>query len=88
MLAYQIIRELARCWRALDATVAEGIDELSSLCMTQVTIRNETTINQIPTPRPTVRRLLAAAEVVMPHALPYTGNRAYTKQKLPKKRKP
>ncbi|MCH7689046.1 MAG: IS1634 family transposase, partial [Planctomycetes bacterium] len=88
MLAYQIIRELARCWQALDVTVAEGIDELSSVCMTQVTIRNETTINQIPTPRHTVRRLLEAAEVVMPNALPYTGTRVYTKQKLPKERKP
>ncbi len=88
MLAYQIIRELARCWQALDVTVAEGIDELSSLCMTQVTIRNEITINQIPTPRHTVRQLLEAAEVVMPHALPYTGTRVYTKQKLPKERKP
>ena len=88
MLAYQIIRELARCWQALDVTVAEGIDELSSLCMTQVTIRNETTINQIPTPRPAVRRLLEAAEIIIPHALPYTGTRAYTKHKLPKERKP
>ena len=88
MLAYQIIRELARCWQALDTTVAEGINELSSLCMTQVTIRNQTTINQIPTPRPAVRKLLEAAEVIMPHALPYTGTRVYTKKKLPEERKP
>ena len=87
MLAYQIIRELARCWQALDKTVAEGIDELSSLCMTQMTIRNETTINQVPTPRPTVRQLLEAAEIIIPQALPYTGTRVYTKQKLTKERK-
>ncbi len=88
MLAYQIIRELARCWQALDTTVAEGINELSSLCMTRVTIKSETTINQIPTPRPTVQQLLEAAEIIVPHALPYTGTRAYTKKKLTKKRKP
>ena len=87
MLAYQIIRELARCWQALNVTVAEGISELSSLCMTQVTIRSETTINQIPTPRPTVQQLLKAADIIMPHALPCTGTRVDTKQKLPKERK-
>jgi len=72
----------------LNTTVAEGINELSSLCMTQVTIRNETTINQIPTPRPTLRQLLEAAEVIMPQALPYTANRVDTKKKLPKERNP
>jgi len=87
MLAYQIIRELARCWQALDLTVAEGINELAGLCMTQVTIRDETTIHQIPTPRPTVQQLLEAAEVVMPQALPCSGTRVYTKKKLTKERK-
>ena len=55
--------------------------------MTQVTIRSETTINQIPTPRPTVQQLLKAADIIMPHALPCTGTRVDTKQKLPKERK-
>ena len=87
MLAYQIIRELARCWQDLNLTVAEGIEELSSLCTTQVTIRDETTIHQIPTPRPSVQQLLDAAEVVLPKALPASGRRAYTKKKLPKERK-
>jgi hypothetical protein len=87
MLAYQIIRELARCWQDLNLTVAEGIDELSSLCMTQVTIRGGTTIHQIPSPRPSVQQLLDAAEVVLPKALPASGSRAYTKKKLPKERK-
>ncbi|MEA3473626.1 MAG: IS1634 family transposase [Pseudomonadota bacterium] len=87
MLAYQIIRELARCWQPFNLTVAEGISELSSLCMTRVTIRNQTTINQIPTPRPTVQQLLASAEVVMPQALPYRGARVYTKKKLSEERK-
>ena len=82
MLAYQIVRELAECWRDFNLTVAEGVSELNSLCMTEVTIRDETTINQIPAPRPSVRRLLKAADVVIPQALPYTGNRVYTKKKL------
>ena len=88
MLAYQIIRELARCWQAFNLTVAEGIDELSSLCMTQVTIRSETTINQIPAPRATVQQLLEAAEVLMPQALPCSGTRVYTKKNSPQNAKP
>ncbi len=87
MLAYQIVMELAKCWRDLDLTVAEGVSELSSLCMTEVTIRDETTINQIPTPRPSVKSLLEAADVIVPQALPYTGTRVYTKKKLVEERK-
>ena len=87
MLAYQIIRELARCWQAFNLTVAEGIDELGSLCMTQVTIRSETTINQIPAPRETVQQLLEAAAVIMPKALPCSGTQVYTKKKLAEERK-
>jgi hypothetical protein len=87
MLAYQIIRELARCWQAIELTVAEGIQELSSLCMTEVTIKGETTIHQIPTPRPMLQQLLAEAEVILPQALPCSGTRVYTKQKLAQERK-
>ena len=87
MLAYQIVMELAKCWRDLDLTVAEGVSELSSLCMTEVTIRDETTINQIPTPRPSVKSLLEAADVIVPQVLPYTGTRVYTKKKLVEERK-
>jgi len=87
MLAYQIVMELAKCWRDLNLTVAEGVSELSSLCMTEVTIRDDTTINQVPAPRPSVRRLLKAADVVIPQALPYAGTRVYTKKKLADERK-
>ena len=87
MLAYQIVMELAKCWRDLNLTVAEGVSELSSLCMTEVTIRGETTINQITMPRPSVKRLLKTADVIIPQALPYTGTRVYTKKKLVDERK-
>ncbi len=87
-LGYQIVKELTKCWRDLDLTVAEGVSELSSLCMTEVTIRDETTINQVPTPRSSLKRLLKAADVVIPQALPYTGARVYTKKKLVDERKP
>ena len=54
--------------------------------MTEVTIKNQTTLNQIPTPRESVQQLLAAARVEIPLALPYSGNKVYTKKKLSEER--
>jgi len=51
MLAYYLLKELAHCWRELELTPREGVQELATLCMTEVTIKNQTTINQVPTPR-------------------------------------
>ena len=48
--------------------------------MTEVTIRGETTINQVPMPRPSVKRLLKTADVIIPQALPYTDTRVYTRR--------
>lgn len=86
MLAYQIVMELARCWRDLDLTVPEGIDELTTLCSNEVTIKEQTTIQQIPHPRDTVAALLKAADVIPPQALPASGTRVYTKKKLTSER--
>jgi transposase len=86
MLAYQIVKELAACWRELDMTPSEGVRELASLCMTEVTIKNQTTINQVPVPRESVQQLLTAAGVDIPLALPYSGTKVYTKKKLPEER--
>jgi hypothetical protein len=88
MLAYQIIKELADCWRDLDLTPCEGVQELTSLCMTEVTIAGQTTINQIPTPRDSVQALLTAARVELPPLLPYSGTKVYTKKKLTAERQP
>jgi len=86
MLAYQIVKELAACWCELDMTPSEGVKELASLCMTEVTIEKQTTINQIPAPRESVRQLLIAADVEIPLVLPYSGTKVYTKKKLPEER--
>ena len=88
MLAYQIVKELSQCWTALDTTASEGVKELASLCMTEVTIQNQTTINQVPEPRESVQQLLDAASVQIPRVLPYTGTKVYTKKKLPSERQP
>ena len=88
MLAYHIVKELAQCWCELDMTPSEGVNELTSLCMTEVTIENQTTINQVPTPRESVQQLLRAARVEIPLVLPYSGTKVYTKKKLPEERQP
>ena len=88
MLAYQIIKELAHCWRELNLTPREGVRELASLCMTEVTIENQATINQIPAPRESVQALLTAAHVELPPVLPCSGTKVYTKKKLAEERQP
>ena len=87
MLAYMIVAELARCWQALDLTVEEGIQELATLCMTEVTIAGRPRINEVPTPRASIKRLLQAAGSRLPKALPYTGATVSSKKKLPEERK-
>lgn len=88
MLAYYLLRELAHCWRELELTPREGVQELATLCMTEVTIKNQTTINQVPTPRESVQQLLTAARVAIPTVLPYSGTKVYTKKKLVEERQP
>ena len=87
MLAYLIARELSRRWRAIDATVQEGIDELATLCTTEVLIKGRPRLNPIPQPRPSVARFLAAAGIRLPNALPCKGVKVATKRKLPTRRK-
>ena len=87
MLAYRVVRELARRWAALNTTVQEGLDELASLCATQIFENGRPLCNQISQPRESVRILLESADVRMPEALPSRGAVVSTKRKLPKRRK-
>ena len=48
MLAYKIVQELARRWQAIDATVQEGLDELKTLCTTQMVMKGKPLCNCIP----------------------------------------
>ena len=87
MLSYKIVKELALRWRDLDATVQEGLDELKTLCMTELRIHGKPLCNCIPQPRATVQRFLEKAQVVMPKALPHRGVQVATRKKLPERRK-
>ncbi len=87
MLAYRIIQELAIRWQLLDITVEEGIKELCTLCVEEVSFNGAATaFNQIPNPRESVERLIEAARVKMPEVLPSRDIIATTERKLPSSR--
>jgi hypothetical protein len=86
MLAYRICRELARRWAGLDGRVQEGIDELAGLCATEILENGRALCCQIPEPRASLRRLLDAARVRLPEALPCGGVVVSTKRRLPERR--
>jgi hypothetical protein len=87
MLAYRIVKELAERWREIDQTVQAGLDELASLCATEILIDGVPRCNKIPEPRITVTELLKAAQVRLPDALPCSGIHVTTRKKLTKNRK-
>ena len=87
MLAYRIIQELAIRWQHLDIKVEEGIKELCTLCIEEVSFNGgDKAFNQIPHPRESVERLIDAAQVKMPNVLPSKGIIVTTKKKLPSRR--
>lgn len=86
MLAYLLVRELARCWRDLDLTVEEGLDELKSLCTTQVVVQGRSVLHNIPRPRASVQQLLDAAGVTLPKSIADRGVRVSTRKKLTEER--
>lgn len=70
MLALKVRRELERCWRNLDCTVEEGLDELATLCLDELVVKGETVGYRVPEPRASVKTLLEAAGVTLPAAMP------------------
>ena len=87
MLAYLIVRELRRAWAHLDVTVEEGLGQLATLSTMEVVVaRYKTRVHKIPRPRPSSARLLRAAGVRLPGALPNRGTRVVTRRTLPSRR--
>lgn len=88
MLAYLLVQELAKCWRELELTVEEGLDELKSLCTTRVTVKGQSVLHNVPAPRESVQRLLDAAHVTLPKTIADRGVRVSTRKKLVDERQP
>jgi hypothetical protein len=87
MLAYRLVHQLQESWCAIDLTVQEAINELSSLCSTTMLMNGKPQCNLIPTPRPKIKKLLHAAQVTLPEILPCKGIKVATRKKLPENRK-
>jgi transposase len=87
MLAYLIVQELTKCWCGLELTVEEGLNELKSLCTTQVVVKDRSVLHNIPKPRHSVQRLLDAANVTLPKSIADRGVRVHTRKKLVEERK-
>ena len=60
MLAYRLIQELAARWSHLNLTVQEGIDQLASLCLVEVTVNGQVALQQ--NPRTQCRRSIPAGQ--------------------------
>jgi len=88
MLAYLIRRELSRAWASLDVTVEGGLEQLQTLCSTEMKVEGGASCLRIPTPRSQSRTLLKAADIHLPEALPHREVRVVTRKKLPERRKP
>ena len=86
MLAYLIARYLRQAWADLDLTVQEGLDQLTTLCATQILVKGEVRCNQIPMPRDLSQKLLRAADIHLPEALPHLGAHVVTRKKLTERR--
>jgi len=86
MLAYLIRRDLSHAWISLDVTVEEGLNQLQTLCSTEINIDGGGSCLRIPTPNPASLPLLKALHIQMPKLLPHTETRVVTRKKLPQRR--
>ncbi|MCP4273998.1 MAG: IS1634 family transposase [Gammaproteobacteria bacterium] len=86
MLAYMIAFELRRLWHDIELTIEEGIEQLSSLCATEVVI-GSLSVQTIPKPRENGQMLLEKAGVTLPDAIPSRKATVFTRKKLVEERR-
>ena len=86
MLAYLITHYLQQAWADFDLTVKEGLNQLSMICSTEIVIRGQERCHRIPTPGDTAVKLLDAANIRLPKALPHLGGRVVSRKKLQTRR--
>lgn len=86
MLAYRLVKELARCWMDLDLTVGEGIKQLGTLCVTEIKSGDKVLCSTVPEPRPELAEIIARTGIVLPEVLKRQGVNVATKKKLPENR--
>lgn len=82
MLAYQITHYLQQVWAEFNLTVEEGLAQLSLICSTKMVSRDQESCHRIPRPGSTVAKLLKAANVHLPQALPDLGANVVSRKQL------
>lgn len=87
MLAYMIVRRLRKGWKDIDVTVAEGINQLSSLCSMEIIVKGNGSCLRIPKPREDTKKLLDALNIKLPDVLPHHKVNVVTRKKLMAQRK-
>ncbi len=87
MLAYMIARKLRQAWAELDLTVEEGLNQLATLCSTEVKVKGHGSCLKIPRPRENSRNLLKALNIKLPSVLPHREVTVVTRKKLKEQRK-
>lgn len=87
MLALLLQRQCEQCWRGLDLTVEEAIDQLGAITLQELQIGGRPPVQRIPTPDEFGRELLAAAAVELPAAFPKRSVKVHTKKSLTSQRK-
>ena len=89
MLAYRLIQELAKRWRNLDVTVAEGIAQLTTLCVHELSVKgveNRQVVSCVPIPNEAIQKLFEHAGIKLPQP-PIKEVKISTKRKLTSQRK-
>ena len=86
MLAYLVAYELRRLWYDVEVTIEEGINELSSLCATEVIV-GDVSFQTIPEPRELSMLLLKRANVTLPDVIPCRKVNVFTRKKLVEERR-
>lgn len=89
MLAYRLVQELAKRWRNLDVTVAEGVAQLTTLCVHELSVKgaeNHQIVRCVPTPNDAIQKLFEHAGIGLPKS-PNKEVNVSTKRKLTTQRK-
>ena len=79
-------QELSLRWREIDKTVQEAINDLTTLCVTQIKANDRPLCSKVPRPRHDIAKLLKLAQVRLPEVIACKGTRVATRKKLPDRR--
>ena len=81
MLAYLLERELNKYWHSIELTKTECIDRLGSLCGTEIELGQQR-FQTVPEATGDCKKLLDAANIKLPDALPLKKTHVATRKKL------